>query len=605
MLIFAASAAALVWSEFGRAYVRRRFFGVPPISPAARTESGFMALLMPRIARNGNKSAMSVSELNDFLDGVRAAGYATIGLQDVRDFYAKTRLLPPKALLLAYAEEDPLGVQLTDGAMRDHRFRGALFITGEGITSAASERRLLTRHDMNQMREGGAWEFGEVSSGVLSDALRPGEIFAVLNEDSRRPAAGTFPVRFTASDVAYNDERDSPVELHILSVRPGRPVSENLRILAGAWPREAAFTDDFAADGLGIDWITGWGTVSAGHRRLALLPTPRQTGAGVFLRGTERWRDLALEFDLKRYSREFWAYVRYKDDGGYLRVGVRNGFWVVEQKIGPMSLPTMLARAPVAEGSLPAHVRLVLKDGSAIVHVNGRMMFGRALRVSPAVDRGRVLLGVYDVRQKSALALLTFVRAAPLSGQWITWKRASSAALEDKDLDLFREEAVFSRAISPLWVKAAPDGSVAVAETQGGLLRSLAGFYGCRLIPTALLPPSEAALLARPAETEKLLSGLIGAADGLDAAGLNLRLRSSTLARPETRRFLARLRSELRGRRRELWVTVDGAGAAPEGALAADGVLRPARESPAEIEILEPARSRPVSRPQWETAFNP
>ena len=85
----------------------------------------------------------------------------------------------------------------------------------------------------------------------------------------------------------------------------------------------------------------------AGDRRLALLPTPRQSGAGVFLRGTEKWRNVVLDFDLKRFQKEFWAYARDKAEGSFVRFGARGDSWYVEQKAGPKIPPATLARAPI------------------------------------------------------------------------------------------------------------------------------------------------------------------------------------------------------------------------------------------------------------------
>lgn len=566
IVILAGLGAFGAWISFGDNYVRRQYFGVPAIQDAERTESQFVAVLLPRITAQPHRYAMSASELAEFLGGLKAAGYVSIGMSDVAQFYRGERSLPPKAVLIAFGQDDPQGVEVADEAMKFLRLRGVAFVSRVAAFGSEDQRRFLTKHAVDQMAQSGAWDIGRIR--------QTGEQ-TVLWSDS-------FPLRFVNSEMGLNGKRSDPLALNILAIRPDLGANENLRIVRNSWPRTAQFSDDFAADGLGADWVAGWGVVSRGNRRLAILPTPRQSGAGVFLRGTDNWRDLALEFELKRYQKEFWAYARYKDDDSFVRVGARNGFWYVEQKSGQKSLPSLLARSPILEGALPARVRLVLKGGTAIVHINGRMQFGRVLQVNPGIDRGRILLGVYDALARSAMAVLTSVRAAPLGQEWISFKG------DDMRLDGLREAAVHARAMSPLWVKIAADGGVSVAQTQGDLIRSLAGFYGCRLVPMADFPVFGVSALGNSVVTNKLIGDLAGAAGQMDAQGLNLHLRGGQARRPETIAFLAKLHAVFHARHRELWVTVDGArGLEPAMGRSVDGMLEPSKRIKPDYELLE------------------
>jgi hypothetical protein len=606
LLILAVVCAGAEWAAFGKAGVRRRFFGVPPIEEAARTESRFVAVLLPRITAKPRKFAMSSSDLVEFLGGLKRAGYVSIGLGDVADLYARGRLLPPKAVLIAFAEDDPQGLELADDAMRSSRLRGTAFLTRTAAPEDGDARRFPTGHAVDQMRRGGTWDIGLISQAAPPSIPAAGKILAQLDDGGLSPApkGSAYPLRFVASELGLDARGDDPSGLRVLALRPDRGPGENLRVVRGAWPRTAEFADDFNEAGLGSDWIAGWGVASRGDGRLTLLPTPRQSGAGVYLRGTENWRDVSLEFNLKKYKNEFWAYARSKPDGSFVRIGARGGYWYVEQKVGP-ALSTQLARSPILEGGVPARVRFVLKGDAAIVHVNGRMQFGRFLRLNPSVDEGRVLLGVYDGKSRGALAVLTSVRAVPLGEEWIAPKRGSSTVFDEERLEGLREEAVSARALSPRWVAVAPNGGVSVAETQGVLVRSLAGFYGCRLVPMAEFPASGPSVLANPASAAKALAGLTEAAGGLNAAGLNLRLRGGDVGRPETVAFLSNLREAFHARHWELWVTVDGVRASdlPLGG-AVDGVLRPSERKRETLEILDaaPAAVATASRAQRETA---
>ncbi|UPT75144.1 MAG: hypothetical protein M0D55_05390 [Elusimicrobiota bacterium] len=361
LVVAVLAGGAAWWALTGRAWARRNLFAPAPIPEASRVEPRFLTLSFPRIVPSARRHAMSRAELSHLLSGLEDLGYVTIGLDDVRALYADGRLLPPKAVLLAFSGDDPRGAALADSALKRRRMRGALFITRTARDGDA-RKAYLTEHAVAQMKLGGAWSFG------------------TLGEDG---ALSAGPVKFLPADAALNAAGDEPAGLRVLPVRPDRLRDATLAVIEASWPRERELADDFSRPAFDPDWIPGWGVVSRGEGKLTLLPLPRQTSAGVFVRGSEQWRDVVLEFDLVRRRREFWAYARYRGENGFVRVGARDGWWYVEQKLGPRNLPTLLGRAPIVEDGRPARVRLVLKDDSAIVHVNGRMMFGRALRVHP------------------------------------------------------------------------------------------------------------------------------------------------------------------------------------------------------------------------------
>lgn len=556
------------WVMIGKSYVRRRLNAPLAVDAAFRTQSQFIALVMPRITLRPHRYGMSAEALSEFLAGLRDAGYTPVGLEDVARLFSEGRRLPPKSVLLAFAQDDGGGLAAADTVLRGLRWRGVAFLTRTAGGGGGDERRFLTEHAVRQMRDGGTWEFGRVEgdSGLVA-------------------AEG---LRFTRSELGLNEAADGPEALKALALRPERGVEENWRIVENSWPRTSEFKEDFSAEGKGGEWIAGWGVISMRNGRLVILPTPRQSGAGVFIRGTERWRDQTLEFKLEKYRKEFWAYARYQDDDRYVRVGSREGYWYVEQKVGAGYLPNMLARSEIRSGSLPAHVRLVLKGGSAIVHVNGRMQFGKALRIHRNVDRGQVLLGVYDPKTPSALAVLTSVRAAPLSPVWLAPKRDAAGGFAEADLEALREEAVRASAVSPAWLRVSPDGTVSVLETQGLLVRSLAGFYGCRLMPAAEFSRLDAATLGVPENRDRLVVALTDAASALEAGGINVRLRASDAEAPEGVAFLAALRGSLRAQKRALVLTLEGPPRA-EGPLrqAVDELLRPSPRSTAGFDVFE------------------
>jgi hypothetical protein len=589
--ILAVAVLGFSWSLYGKAYVRRTYQAPRAVPESARTEEQFVSILIPRVRRSPQRFALSVAELTDLLRGLKESGHVSIGLEDVENLYSRGRLLPPKSLLIAFAENDAAGYELSDRALKRLGLRGVAFIQRTAEEAGGEHRQHLTRHGISQMRLGGAWEFGWRAKDAPGAASPLVGGRALLDEAGAPPPPADprlYPLRFAASEMGLNDRHDDPRALRILALRTDRAPGENALIVRKTFPRDTELSDDFRADGVGADWIPGWGVVSMGHRRLALLPTPRHTSAGVFLRGTEKWRDATVEFVLKRYQKEFWAYARLRDDGGFVRVGARDGWWYVEQKAGPTKPVNMLARAPIAAGSLPARVRFVVKGGSALVYINGRMQFGRALRLHPGVDRGQLFLGVYDSRSRASLAVLSSVRAAPLGEVWITTKSDRRREFDEGRLESLRDEAVYARALSPRWIKVAADGGVLLDETQSTLVRSMAGFYACRLVPTADMSEVKASVLGHAATAERLAGGLAAAARELGASGLNLRLGGEQAGRPETLAFLSKLREGLHAQRGELRVTLPGREAPARAlSLATDGVLRLSAKSRQSLELLE------------------
>lgn len=584
LVILGLFAGGVLWVFGGESAFRRTFRPPRAVPEKARNASEFVAVLFPRIVPRAMDHAMSYRQLRAVLGGLEREGYVTIGVKDVEDFYLRGRRLPPKAVLLAFSHDDPRVADLADKALRKHRMRGVYFISRTSAGGRREERRLLTRHLVKTLATSGAWDFGWQSQERLPVVPEMARARVLLDPDGLqpRPKDGRgYTLRFEGSEQGYNDASRSPKALRILALRGDRAPRENVRVVANSWPRKAEFSDDFADGRLDVDWIAGWGVVSASPKRLVLLPAPKQTGAGLFLRGTETWRDVMVEFELRKYQTEFWAYLRHGDDGSFLRVGARSGWWYVEQKTDAKALPTVLARASMPE-TLPARVRIVLKDDTAIIHVNGRMQFGHAIRLSPRVDSGRLLIGVYNPRPKSALAVLGWVRARPVPERWL----ALPPALDEGKLEQLREEAVGSRVFAPRWLRVAADGAVTVAAQQETLVRSLAGYYSCRLVPMADMP----AIGDDAASGERLAADLAEAARRLNVPGLNLRLRPEHLASPATARVLASLRERLKPGKRRLWITVDDAARLDSAAFrAVDGVLTPSTARTPGFEILEAA----------------
>lgn len=557
------TAAVALWVSFGRAFVRARYFGVPAIAPSERTGTRFLAVQLPRISTREGKYSMSARDLARLLRGLTEDGHTPIGIRDVEDFYAHGRLLPEKAVLLAFAQDDPRGLKAADAVMTRLRVRGVAFITHLAGSGTGDQRRYLSGYALGQMRRSGAWDFGWRRPEPSSEDLEMTGSRAGL--DSEETPRGDWdrtllPLVFADSESGINGSEDDPQLLRVLRLHPSRPWTENLSIVKNSWPREKKFSTKFRRGEIGKDWVVEWGIASTGERGLALMPTPRLTSAGIHLRGTEHWRDQVIEFEITRFQKQFWAYARHQNDSRFVRLGARDGRWVLEQKTSPNSPPSLIGRERVRDEDLPARVRLVLKGDSAVVHINGRMRFGGVLRIHPRIDEGEILLTVYDEAPGTARAVLASFETAPLNREWISLDGDIARTFEDGHLDELRESAVRAYALSPSWLTATPQGSVGVEQVQGDFIRALAGFYRCRLIPTVDLARVDPAALRDPSAARRFKRLLIQANEEMGTKGLNFKLGAAGAGEPELARFLAGLRSSFHERGWEVWITSDPKG---------------------------------------------
>ncbi len=595
MLLF--TVAGLFWVFEGRALYRRYIVGLDDIPEKQRNGDGFLAVTFPRVTKDGERFTISDDDYEATLKELKARGFTSIGVKDVRDFYEKARPLPPKPVLLAFDRDNPDSVALADKGLRRARMRGLLFI--DKTTPKAEDGRVynfsMSPHAMNQMLKSGAWDLGWYSDDTPhwhhGDLVRPPviDMGEPMHEWTRNPFL--YPMRFVVARGGYNDANRLMSALNIFRVRTDMTPDENVKTLTASWPRKLPFVDDFKKDGLGLDWVSERGVAVAIDKRMVLVPTPRQRSASAYLSGTDGWRDLAVEFTLAKYRRVTWLYARAAEDR-WLRVGIENGYWMLQEKTGTEHKPVTLARAPMnIATTLPARVRLVLKGPWAIVHVNGRMQYGKAVRVHSGIDAGRVELDVYDPKPGTSLGVITHFAAAPLGPRWISVNRdevAGDPSAEKRLVDGVRDEAVYANVLSPRWMDVLADGRVSPVDDDRQLLRELAGYYRCLLVPMVDFAAPQARIPADRAQADQLLDGVIAALAGSEAVGLNIRI-SPSRAQPERAAyFLSRLRQRLHDQKRRLWITLDGPERAAPWLKEADGVLRPVRELVPGASLLEP-----------------
>src|SRR5262249_20379220 len=141
-------------------------------------------------------------------------------------------------------------------------------------------------------------------------------------------------------------------------------------------------------------------------------------------------------------------------------------------------------------------------------------------------------------------------------------------------LDGVREHAVFASVLSPRWLDVLADGRVTQTDEDRELIRSLAGYYRCELVPMVDFAAPKARLPADRAAADGMIETLLASLKGSEAVGLNLKLSAARAAGAQTDYFLSHLRVRLHGEKRRLYITFDGAPRYFPWLREADGVLK-------------------------------
>lgn len=576
-----------LWWEFSGRGLWRSVWLAPGTSTGL--ESSFIALLFPRITPEPGDFAMSDDDFARILQGLKSEGYTPIGLEELRGFYFKERRLPPRAVLLALDRDDPRSVRLADEVLGRLRMKAVVFRDRSGPPSHRHRWHRLSPHAEGNLERSGLWDLGliERAEGPASgdEASEPTYLLP----------APEGPLRFRAAKTGYNDERQEPGRLRTLPIRPTEPPERTLRLVRELLPRPEPVASVFARKRVGPEWVVDWGVATAARGRLAILPLPNQTGASIFIAGTERWRDAALEFELLGADQEFWASLR--SDGGerYVRLGVTEGRWRLQKRSGTKDPGPVTLGLLRRSASFPARVKLVVKGRWALAYINGRLAFEQALRIDPEIDRGRIQLNVYAKERKKAAALLSFVRASPLPVRVVS---LASGVPAEESLPELRELAVESRGFSfPAW-RVLEGGELAALDSPSGLLTALAGFYGCELLAAVEVSGRSERAWTGPAG-ERLAARLVRAVRQSGQDGVHLRLTRDVAPTHRLLGFLRLLRGELQEAGKTLWVTPESEAGWPP---LLKGLLSRAGFSEG-FEILESGLAKTPQRIDWPPFF--
>lgn len=409
---------------------------------------GFVAISYQALCRTEKESGMPRERFSAHLKAIRDAGYTFITTQDIVDFYHNNKPLPEKALYLmleggrldnaifgqqmlrqnsAYAgfytytetiassrnffvDADKLGLLARSGFwdVSSQGYKLMRFSGGE------SEKEVFFLcdylRDQDGMKAETADEMEERLSGYYQHSVEPIKVaikgpplaytFVPANaffhmpeeiqETNRRLMRQHFRIAFTREGSAFNPAGQSPYDLTRMQVRRDMETGELVAALEN-WGKERKAYSAGNSE-LRDDWHTYDAEIAVSEDGLALSPLEKEIINPAFLRGTDLWRDLKLSVIYRRDEGERSIYLRYVSRDCYLRVCVKSNRILVQERLPRAGLATIYESVLGSED--PWELDVLLKGNRIKLWLNGRPVTDGFLPVSPALDSGRVALGV-------------------------------------------------------------------------------------------------------------------------------------------------------------------------------------------------------------------
>jgi hypothetical protein len=539
--------------------------------PVARPErEAFVALSFARIS-DTMPDVLSSQRFREQLTALKHAGYSTIGLDDLDAFYRQRAPLPEHPLLLVFGEAQRETMDIADSVLASLDMRGVFFVNVHGVADANVD--LVSRHRLRQLVRSGRWQAGidstaadaaDRSPAVLFDAHRRDRelleawtgspVMAIAEqrvrlddareEDawSRGLRAAGYRLGLVLSPPRANYVDESPYQIRSFRVAADASGAQLASQLAAREPRRGRFVDDFTKGAASPSWVVDHGQIDVADRALRISSKEGQSGAQLWLAGTERWRDGTLTVSLAGPPQgQFWISLRARPAGPSMRLGVASGR-VILQRVADGQTNEIASREV---GSGPIEVRLRMVGGRADAALNGESMLQRPADVPPALSEGAVSLAVWSSKGEAS-ARVRRVEAEPLP---------SSLALvapspDDASWNELRRRADELAIVSPTSSFADDverDGRATLA------IEIFARYHHLDIYPAFSVDHE----LQAP-ESQRLIARATHAAQSTDVDGINLVLTPALASSSPTAELVSALRSRLRAQHKPLIVTVLG-----------------------------------------------
>ncbi|MEA2626480.1 MAG: hypothetical protein QOD06_2525 [Candidatus Binatota bacterium] len=518
-IAIAGGAALVVW---GAAFFPERRRDAPRAA-AKQEREAFLAIGFSRVSERdpvaipADAFRREIAELDD-------AGFHAVGPADVEAFVHDGAPLPARPIVLTFDEARRETLDIADAALRDHDFRGVVFVQVEPLEQG--NLQYVSWHRLTQLVASGRWEVGLSAcwpNGVekaldlitLSDSIRHGrelleersgahvtavdcvrpldELPATDKAWARVARAASFTVGFLKAPPGANYRTDPALGLRRVRVTRDWLDRKLVPVLEASLPRREPYQDDFSRPEPSPAWMIDHGKMDVQSSSLRIAAAPDEDGAMVFLGGTERWRDAEATVEVASPPEgQFWLYLRRGGQASHVRLGISEGR-VLLQRSTAGGGTRQFGSMPLPDGKVELTLRVV--GSRAIAKVDGRILGDRPLAVPEELATGGVAIAVWDEDSAKASARVLKFAARPM------FERAAivPASPAESEWRALREQAPELTTVSPRyfrWENGA--GSTAPRDTS---LEIFAHYQHWRLLPAvriagALADPERRALAA-------------------------------------------------------------------------------------------------------------
>lgn len=121
-------------------------------------KEGFIALSYVGVARKDNHNLVSKERLDSHLKALYEAGYVTIGVDDILNFYNKKAPLPEKALFLTFEDGRKDSMIFAQPILEKYNFKATMLNYAGNVVN--KDRLFLKGKDLQDLDENSYWEIG-------------------------------------------------------------------------------------------------------------------------------------------------------------------------------------------------------------------------------------------------------------------------------------------------------------------------------------------------------------------------------------------------------------------------------------------------------------
>lgn len=552
----------------------QHFVYVKSAPKVARDAYVFTALAYEGISELTNE--VSVRLFKEQFAALRAAGYVSIGLEDVRDLVVDGKPLPRKAVLMTFDQSRKSSYFDVRSVLREANWKAVMFLWTKPILD--EDPSALRWPYVRSMVRSHFWEVGAQSHNGFAqvpadatgrmgnylttprwladkNAYEPFEEFKkriaedharcieLIQSGSRsKPTAYAYPygdfgqfderaivtrrlnldfvgnyydLGFISGNLALNTRYSDRRRLNRLLVKPEWSGEELAARLSKAWPvREGyASLEEITAP---YSLIVDWGKTQVVTNRIALFAPQQVTGAKMWLNGSDLCRDFSAKLAFRVSAGQLGVFLRASpDEEAYMYLGLdRRAAWV-RQKYAGLE-PFTLASAPMrSDLNRINELEIHLRNRVCFVNLNGQHLFKEYIAVRGPIKPGMFGVSVWDPEKGKASAEIVGFSLYPQKPMLAEWSpRCNQGPYIAQWLN---QNAYRLTHLSPPWMSGAQGGLNSTMSWDSRLFGLLAKTYNLKLVP--------ALTIENPQWMEEVApSNIVERAAALKADGLMINL---------------------------------------------------------------------------------